>query len=769
MVYLIFGFSLLFMVFFVWYLAATQDRMRRWVALATIASLMVVCALSLFRFDHGKWRVNIKPGLDIMGGTQFLVQLGGKPTPAARDQAIEVVRKRIDGMGLAEPLIQPAGENRIIVQIPGVSEKDKQIYRGQLQRVAKLEFRLVHPDSEKILAGAAEGKEAIPFDHEKLPLLDRDKAGKPLRSEILIKRRAEMSGKYVNSAFRSIDSVGRAVVIINFNAEGQKLFGKLTERNIGQRMAIVLDDEVYSAPVIRTAIYGSCEISGGSMTPVEAEELASVLENPLETPVEIVDERGVDPSLGRASVKSGFVAGLIGLIAVMAYMMVLYRVAGFFSVCALFLNIFILLGLLAQFGFTLTMPGVAAMVLTIGMAVDANVLIFERMREEMGAGKPLLVAVHSGFEKAFSSILDSNVTTIIAAVILFWQGSGPIQGFAIVLCLGVLSSMFSALVITRTGFDWLLARGTLVKLSMTRLIGKTKINFLGMKWAFVGLSLFLILLSFGTWLQKGDKVFGVDFTGGDLITLQFEKKIPEDQVRAVASSGSVSIQYQKDPGNNSEVLSIRTPFGQAEPLESLLIQKFPDAKLNRLSLDKVEGLIGKELKQKATVALVLGMIGVFLYVMWRFEAGFALGAIVALLHDVVISMGMFALCGRELSLPVVGAILTIAGYSINDTIIIFDRIREGMKQFPDKSLISVMNTSINETLGRTLNTSGTTLVAVLALFFFGGMVINDFALILIVGIVIGTYSSIFIASPIALWLSKRRKMEKPSMLKPAMA
>ncbi|MFH1066612.1 MAG: protein translocase subunit SecD [bacterium] len=763
MLYFIFALSLLFLAFFVWYLASTEDQTRRWVGLGTIGALALVCAFSLFRYEPAtldqpaRWRVQIKPGLDIKGGSQFLIQLGGKPTAATRDQAVNVIRKRIDSMGLAEPVIQPSGENRIIVQIPGVSEKDKEVYRNQLQRVAKLEFRLVHPESEELLRSVQEGKETLPFDYQILPLLDRDAAGKVTRSDVVLKRRAEMSGRYVKSAFRSLDQVGRPVVIIEFNQEGQKLFGRLTEKNVGNRMAIVLDNEVYSAPVIRTAIYGNCEISGGNMSPTEAEELSSVLENPLETPVQIIDERGVDPSLGRDSVHKGFIAGVIGLLAVVCFMLFYYRFAGILSVFALAINMFILLGLLAQFGFTLTMPGVAAMVLTIGMAVDANVLIFERMREELSMDKPLAAVIHAGFGKAFSSILDANVTTIIAAAILFWQGSGPIQGFAIVLCLGVLSSVFTALVVTRSGFDWLLIFKKLPSLKMSHLIGKTHFDFLGNKWTPISVSILLFIVSIAAWVWKGNKVYGVDFAGGDLITLHFEQKIPDNQIRAAATGGSVLVQYQRSPSGDDEILSIRTPFGEAEKMEKALIEKFPEAKFNRLSLDKVESVVGRELQKKAMVALALGLIGIFLYTMWRFETGFAVGAIVALFHDVIISLGIFILMGRELSLPVVGAILTIAGYSINDTIIIFDRIREGLKNRGRQSVLQVMNESINMTLSRTLITSGTTLLAVLALFLFGGLVINDFAFILLVGIMVGTYSSIFIASPIALALSKENR------------
>lgn len=761
--FLIFSVSFIFLIFFVWYLTCPTERQRRVVALGTIGSLFLVCALSLFKYQENAnphWRFNIRYGLDIQGGTQFTIQIEGHPDRSAVDQAVEVIRKRIDSMGLTEPVIQPSGDNRIIVQIPGVSEEDKEIYRRELQRVARLEFRMVHPKSPEILSQIAQGTGSVPVAYEILPLVDRDKDGNEIRTDILVKRRAEMGGKYVQSAWRSVDQMNRPVVIINFNSQGQSKFGKLTERNVGERLAIVLDDEVHSAPSIRGPIYGNCEISGGNMTAREAEVLASVLENPLQTPVKIVDERGVDPSLGHASVKSGFIAGVIGLAAVILFMLFYYRIAGVLAVITLALNMFILLGLLAQFRFTLTMPGVAAIVLTIGMAVDASVLIFERIREELESGKKLDAAVEGGFDKAFSSIMDANVTTIIAAILLFMLGSGPILGFAVVLCLGVLSSMFSALIITRTGFEWLLAGGRLHTLSMARIVPSgTSFDFIRNKYIAMGFSVMLLIIGVASFAQRGEEVFGVDFAGGDLITFEFQEKVSDDQIRKHASSSAV-VQYQHTPAGEDEILSIRTPFGEAIELEKTIMEKHPDAHFKRLSLDKVDSQVGEELKGKALFALMFGLIGIFLYTLWRFELGFAVGAIVALLHDVVISVGIFVLCGRELSIPIIGAILSVAGYSINDTIVIFDRIREGMRSGYKGSMAKVMNECLNLTLSRTLITSVTTLLATLALFLFGGIVINSFALILLAGIVVGTYSSLFIATPIALALGANPSREK---------
>ena len=751
-----FGLSLVFFVLFIGYFLTTETRKRMRLSVFLTLTLTALCLTSLFAKDEtGSWKVKIKPGLDLRGGTQFLLELAGSTGQGTLDQAVEVIRKRVDSVGVAEPVIQPVGQNRIIVQIPGVSEADKASYRRQLERVAKLEFTLVHERSDE-LVGDGKTKPQIPIDSQLLMLRDRQPNGTVKEFPIVVKRRTEISGKSVANAFRSVDQLGRAVVIIEFNPEGRKKFGNLTEQNIGRRLAVILDGEVYSAPVIRSAIYGSCEISGGNMSSVEAEELASVLKNPLENPVSIIDERGVDPSLGASSVQSGFLAGWVSIVAVGLFALVYYRWLGLVSVFGLALNILILLGLLAQFGFTLTLPGLAGLILTIGIGVDANVLVFERIREELVHHRTALEAVGSGFQRAFSSILDANVTTVIAAAILFWQGSGPVQGFATVLCLGIFSSMFAALIISRTGAEWLAEKGGRGSLHMMRLFENCKINFLGLRGPAFILSGLLLGAGLVTVAIKGEKVLGVDFTGGDLVTFSFQEKVDDGKIRSSLGSMAEVVQYQRSPVGGQEVLSLRTAFGMGEKAGETLAKDFPQAKFQQLQLDKVAGVVGKELKQKALIALILGMIAIFFYTTWRFETSFAIGAIVALLHDVLISLGIFALLGRELSLPMVGAILAVAGYSINDTIVIFDRIREFFRGGIGADRAGVMNLAINQTLSRTLLTSGLTFLAVLVLFVLGGRVINDFALILLIGIVVGTYSSIFIASPIVLLFGRKR-------------
>lgn len=763
----VFALSLAFFIFLLMYLAAESEKQRRWMAFITIVALLAVCAISLPKYqppqkvgESGKWSLNINTGLDIQGGTQFTVELQGNPTAIVRDQAIEVIRHRIDKLGLAEPLILPVGQNRIQVQIAGQDASKRDMYYEQLSKVAKLDFRLVYPDDVRVLQEFKTGKASLPFDAEVLKIRRTNKAGDDVMGEIVVYKRSEMSGKYVKTAYPNVDPVGRPVVIIDFTSEGKDIFGRLTTENVGKRMAIVLDNEVYSAPNINEPIpHGTCLISGGSMSRQEAETLSSVLQNPLESEVKILDERSVAPSLGAASIWAGFKSSVIGLILVIVLTLIYYRLAGVLAVIALLLNLVVLLGLLAQFGFTLTMPGVAGIVLTIGMAVDGNVLIFERIREELRAGKPLALAIDGGFEKAFSSIFDANITTVIAAIILFYQGSGPVQGFAITLTLGVLISMFAVMVATRSGFDWILKLGHVKDIHMASFFHeKLNFPFMKYKWLAISGSVLLIVVCAVSWVQKGKGVYGVDFAGGSQITYSFHQKIPDDQLHK-AVGDAASVQYQPTPDPAQENLVVRVPGELGDKVTGILTQQFPQAGFKQLSVDHVGAAFGVELWTKSVWAFSLGMICIFLYTMWRFEASFALGAIVALVHDVVLALGIFVFCGQELSLQVVGAVLTVAGYSINDTIIIFDRIREGIKSRYPGTMEEVMNQCINLTLSRTLLTSGLTLIAVLALWFWGGVVIHDFAFILVVGIIVGTYSSIFIASPIALiWHNNKGKL-----------
>jgi SecD/SecF fusion protein len=431
-------------------------------------------------------------------------------------------------------------------------------------------------------------------------------------------------------------------------------------------------------------------------------------------------------------------------------------------------NIVILFGAMAMFNFVLTLPGIAGVILTIGLAVDANVLIYERLREELAAGKSLPVAINSAYNKAFSVIFDANATTLITAAILFWQASGPVKGFAVTLVLGIIASVFSAMVVTRMLFSWALKFNLLKKISMLHLISGQGFDFMSKRFLWIGISLTVIVVSGTGFVLRGQDNFGIDFRGGDLLMLRPAKAVEVADVRKHIEElkiEDVAIQKETDPSSHAEFITIRSPIDTGDKIEAQLMKTMPEAGFTEHKKDKVGKIVGGELAKSSILALGLGMLGIFIYVTARFEMSFAVGALVALLHDVIITVGVFAIFGRELSLIMVGAILTIAGYSINDTIVVYDRIREGLHSGRTGSIQSIMNASINETLSRTLLTSGCTLLSVAALYFFGGPVLHDFAFAILIGIVVGTYSSIFIASPIVLWWTGHKgaapKKERP--------
>ncbi|HEY5704373.1 MAG TPA: protein translocase subunit SecD [Terrimicrobiaceae bacterium] len=752
---LTFSVGLLLLILFGWYFATDFPGRKRWLGLVLCVLLVAFCLEEAF--PPAK---KIRLGLDLQGGTSFLIKLTPQGdqtiTSDLLDQAVEVIRKRVDAYGVSEPLITPQGRERILVQIPGLDTNQIETTRGELQRVAKLEFATVAGGEERI-ARIEAGEEIMPPGYVIKSYKDTAE-GKEVAFKLLVKRRPELSGEHVKRAYAYFDQQGYGVSLA-LDAEGAKIFGDLTQSLAPSRgqIAIMLDGEIQSAPRVNEPIYGGSAVITGRFSDKEARDLASALENPLRVPVEVEETRSVSPTLGTDSIRSGVFAGLTGLVLVFAFVMIYYRFAGIVAFFGLLVNIVILFGAMAMFHFVLTLPGIAGIILTMGMAVDANVLIYERLREETAAGKSLTAALEAAYDKAFSAIFDANVTTLITSVILFWQATGSVKGFAITLTLGIIASMFSALLVTRTAFRWMIEKFGLKKLTMLDLIPKKKFDFLGKRRLAALISLALIGGSLVIFAIRGEKNFGIDFRGGDLLVVDAKQPITVAEARRALAGighGDVVIQYERQ--GMQSLLSIRSPQGTAPTILSKLQEEFPDRGATPVAQENVGPQIGLEFAKRAGIALGLGMIGILIYVTLRFEFSFALGAVVALLHDVIITVGVFALIGGELSLVMVGAILTIAGYSINDTIVVFDRIREGLKRGERGSVQSLMNTSINETLGRTILTGGTTLLSVGALFFFGGTVLRDFSFAILVGILVGTYSSIYIASPIVLWWSKLR-------------
>ncbi len=748
-----FLFGLLLLGLFIWYFMTDLSLRKRIIGTVLTILLVAFCLEAVMPPEK-----KIRLGLDLQGGTSFLLRLvdetGEGVSPATLDQAIEVIRKRVDQFGVSEPVIAAQGRDRILVQIPGLDTQQLASTKEQLQRVAKLEFAMVHPQSDSVLAAVDAGQGVLPPGFVVKEYTDTIE-GKEQTVRLLVKQRADLTGDRVTAANPFYDVQGYGVAM-KLDSEGGKMFGDLTTANVGQRLAIMLDGDVQSAPSIRQPIYGGEAVITGRFSDAEARNLASVLENPLKTPVEIEETRSVSASLGADSVRSGVSAGLLGLGLTLLFVLFYYRLAGVVACLALAVNLVLLFGAMSMFNFVLTLPGIAGIILTIGMAIDANVLIYERLREEMAAGKSLGAAVNSAYDKAFSAIFDANVTTLITSAILFWQATGPVKGFAITLTLGIIASMFSALLFTRTVFGFLLDNFGLKKLTMVNWIPSRSIDFLGKRHIALVLSIVVLLGSIGYFAWRGEKNFGVDFTGGDLVVLGTKESVPlADLRRSVAGAelGETTLQTAREDGR--ELVTVQSRFGTADAVVAKLQQDFPQAGLTIEQTDTVGPRIGKELASRSLFALGLGLLGILVYVTLRFEFSFALGALVALLHDVIITIGIFALLGREISMVMVGAVLTIAGYSINDTIVVFDRVREGLMSGRRGTVAQIMNACLNETLGRTILTGGTTLLATTALYFFGGPVLSDFALAIIIGVLVGTYSSIFVAAPIVLWWSKR--------------
>src|SRR5216117_1243999 len=753
---LTFCIGLAMLVLFGWYFATDQGQRKRLLAMTLMLVLVVSSIVTIWPPQK-----KIALGLDIQGGTSFLIRLKGgdkEVTKAMLDQAVEVIRKRVDYFGGGEPIISPVGSDRILVQIPGLDTAKIQEARDQLSRVAKLEFRLVYPDNGERLREIDAGKQVIPPEFRIESYKMQREGEKPIEERLLVKKKADLSGERVSNAGASYEKDGW-VVHLRFDAEGAKQFGNITAANVHHRFAIVLDGGIQSAPVIQDAIYGGDAQITGRFTEEEARSLASVLQNPLQTPVSIEEERSVSPTLGLDSIRASVLAGLMGLAITLVCVLVYYRFAGLVADVVLIINLILLMGAfkLIPGGVVLTLPGIAGIILTIGLSVDANVLIYERLREEMALGKSLKVAIKTAYEKAFSSIFDANVTTLITAAILFWKASGPVKGFAISLTLGILASLFTALIVGRNFLGWFVDTGRLKRVSMLHLISSQHINFLGKGFLACMCSLALLLAGAMAFYTRGDRNFGVDFRGGDLVTLSAPNKIDVGQVRgALKPIGFADASIQESAQGGKSYITVRTPLNTSDKVEKQIIQAMPNAAFKVEGSERVGALVGGELAKNSLVALGLGILGILIFVTFRFELSFAVGAIVALLHDVLITVGMFSLLHRELTLTMVGAVLTIAGYSINDTIVVYERIREGLASGRKGSIEQIMNESINQTLSRTILTSTVTLIPILCLFLFGVAVLRDFSLAIIIGVVVGTYSSIFIASPIVLWWTRAR-------------
>ncbi len=830
------------------------------------------------QFDRDKV---INLGLDLQGGIHMVMRLDyhdldpetlqqyrddgfsdAELQAQVQETVLQQVRRRVNDFEAKEPIIQTLGDDKIQIQLPG--EKDIERARRLITMAAVLNFHIVAGMDETVVA-FNDIKKAFP--EQFTPFINRPAPDEPffsVRSEHydrvkrILKKAYEQdvipegkriafsqppkpfdeqqeyilylvddepiaSGDGLQSSYALPDDSNPPYwqILFSFNATAGDQFGQVTEANMGRPMAIVVDDVVISAPTIRGRITTSGQITG-SFEGAEARDLAIALNSgSMKVPVHEEFTRVVGPTLGAEAVRAGVVSALTGIALVGVFMLFYYMGAGIIALAALALNAIFIVAAMAYFDMTLTLPGIAGLILTIGMAVDANVLIFERIREELNLGHSLLSSIESGFARATVTILDANVTTLIAAAVLMQFGTGPIEGFAVTLSIGVISSVFTALVISRALMDFAVGRGLIKELKMLSVIHlikfllksiglgsmagekDTKIPFLQARFVSTVLSVILIAAGLTIFGLRGKENLGVDFTQGTnlILSLDAETEIPAGDVRAaLVSKGFVSPVVQKMDALETEqsnqfiirvsevsdvALAPREAPGAEEAAEEAAGEepavvtvsdriKLACARLTAsgavdgvgiLDEETVGPAVGKQLSLDAMKALLFALVFIVVYLWLRFELRFAVAAVIALVHDILITIGVFALLQKQLTMPIVAALLTIIGYSLNDTIVVFDRIREDMGVYRGKGykFIDILNMSINSTLSRTLLTSVTTLFVVGVLFTFGGRALGDFALALILGVIVGTYSSIFIASPVVyVWQRLQGRHVEPT-------
>ena len=602
--------------------------------------------------------------------------------------------------------------------------------------------------------------------------------------------KAPLTGEVITDARQDIDQRSAPSISMNMNATGAKKWKKLTAANINRRVAIVLDNYVYSAPNVQGEIpNGSSQITG-NFTLEEAQDMANILKaGALPAPTTIVEDVVIGPTLGEVAQRQGIISILAGLGIVIVFMVAYYSKGGLIANIALFFNVFFILGILAQFSAALTLPGIAGIVLTIGMSIDANVLIFERIREELKNGAGIKQAITSGYKKAYSSIVDANVTTFLTCVILYSLGQGPVKGFAITLMIGIACSFFSAVFITRVFVDWMSKKGDNSKISFTTPLSKnllTNLNFNFIekrKMAYVFSGTFIAIGVICMFVKQLN--YGVDFQGGRSyvvafnetvepsalkisLSKTFENQVPEVKTFGAAERLKVTTSYMIDDESDEADLAVKESLikGVAEHTGLKYIEddtKLSDSQFTIASSSKVGATIADDIKNASTQSVILALIAIFLYIVLRFRKWqFGLGAIVALFHDTLFVLSAFAIANLvgvsfEIDQVFIAAMLTIIGYSINDTVVVFDRIRENLGIKAGSEMKKVFNESLNNTISRTMITSVTTLIVVLVLFLFGGAILKGFSFALLVGVLIGTYSSLFIATPVVVDFNKEKE------------
>ncbi|WP_035691616.1 protein translocase subunit SecD [Azospirillum halopraeferens] len=673
---------------------------------------------------------------------------------AAVAQSLEIVRRRIDQVGVAEPTIQRVGSDRILVQLPGV--QDPSHLRELLGSTAKMGFHL--------LARSPSGPGVV-------VLPDRDG-----RATYPVERRVALDGDHLVDARAAFDpQTHEPIVTFRFDGPGSRRFADITRENVGRPFAIVLDGKVLSAPVIREPITGGSGRISGAFTVADTAVLSALLRaGALPAPLTVIEERTVGPDLGGDAIAMGVTTGLVGFALVFGFMVLLYGWWGMVANLALGLNVALTFGALGLLGATLTLPGIAGIILGIGLAVDANVLINERIREETRKGRGALSALGAGFDRAYATIVDSNLTALIATALLFQFGTGPVRGFAVTMALGIAISMFTAVSVVRIIMTEIVRRRRLKTLRIEPLVrlfpDGTAIRFMRARFLGIGLSLLLSAASVALFLHPGPN-YGVDFRGG----IQMEVATPghadigalrerlgalglgEAALQAVDGGRGVLVRMERQPGGEAAqtraVERMRDAIAEANPAASVVRTEVVGPK------------VSAELAESGVLAVVLASLAMLAYIWWRFEWPFAVGAIATLVLDVTKTVGFFALTGIDFNLTAIAALLTLIGYSVNDKVVVYDRMRENMRLYKAMPFRELIDLSINQTLGRSLYTSVTAFLAMLPMAVWGGGAVESFAVPMVFGILVAASSSVFIAAPILLFLGdwrNRRAAGRPA-------
>lgn len=687
-------------------------------------------------------------GLDLKGGLR--IELAPEKGPATKDdldRVKTVIENRINAMGVAEPTVTIAGGKRVVVEIPGATPQVQDRARKIIQRTARLEFRLVKDGEQE----NAELRQSNP----RTGGFTLDQLGP-----------VQVTGEIIETAGTAASPQGGWEVTFTNTDEGAKKFGNFTGPNVNKLMAVVLDDQIQSVATIQARLMRNVRITG-NFSAEEANQLALVLKSgALPIKIKTEAERSIGPTLGADAIRSGAIAAVVGIGLVFVMLFIYYGFwFGIVGALGLLFSAIMILGIAGGFGVTLTLPGIAGLVLTIGAAVDGNVISFERIKEEMAKGKGIKNAIKAGYDHSTAAILDVNAAHLLSAIALYNYSTGAVRGFAVMLMIGVVATAFSNLVFAKWFLEVLSQNRP--KLSAPRWIKDTKFNFMKAAPIVTTLSILLAIGGTAVVLTKGMNL-GVDFTSGTTLTARTNANVSSEQVRsAVAAAGvakvtanNAAIQRDIVPGQEGASFNIKVPELTTPEIKQIetAIAKVDGGKI--LATETIGPAVGEELTGKTVSAVVLGLALILVYVWFRFDFVMGLGSILAAIHDVVIVMGIFSLLNLEFTVATVAALLTLIGYSLNDSIIVSDRIRENIRLMRGKSYYDIVNASINQTLSRTVMTSISTMLPLVSLLVLGGPVLRDFSLILLVGVLVGTYSSIYIVAPLVVYVEEYRSKNK---------